>query len=145
MVKYILNQINRTFKDGRQDPANKKWFARAITVGTVDTDDLADIIQRNCSMKKSDVQAVLTELVEVMTDKLQESYAVKLDNFGTFKIGIKSTGALLPENFSVAKNIVGSHINFMPAYTVDVATGQRTKALLNGVKFSETAKNAVDA
>ena len=144
MVKYILHQINRTFKDGREDPANKKWFARAITIGTVDTDDLADIIQRNCSMKKSDVQAVLTELVEVMTDKMQESYAVKLNGLGTFKIGIESTGALLPENFSVSKNIVGTHVNFMPAYTVDSATGQRTKALLNGVKVGETAKNAVE-
>lgn len=142
-VKYILKKLERTFKDGRTDPANNLWFARAITVGTLETKDLAEIIQKNCSMKKSDVIAVLSELVEVMTDKLQESYAVKLNDFGTFKIGITSKGASDPTNFSVTTNVVGTHINFQPAYTVDVATGKRTKALLEGVKVSETAKNAV--
>jgi len=143
MVKYILHKVTRTYEDGRQDSANGKWYARAITMGTVETDDLAQIIQKNCSMKKSDVVAVLSELVEVMTDKLQESYAVKLNGLGTFKIGIDSTGVSDPMDFTVSNNITGSHVNFMPAYTVDSATGQRTKALLGGVKFSETAKNAV--
>jgi len=142
-VKYILKKLERKFSDGRTDTANGKWYARAISVGTLETADLAEIIQRNCSMKKSDVLAVLTELVEVMTDKLQESYAVKLNDFGTFKIGITSKGADDPTNFTVTNNIVGTHVNFQPAYTVDIATGQRTKALLAGVKVSETAKNAV--
>ena len=37
--------MNRTFKDGRQDNSNGKWYARAINVGTVETNDLAEIIQ----------------------------------------------------------------------------------------------------
>jgi len=142
-VKYHLKQINRTFKDGRKDSANGKWFARTVTVGTVETNDLAEIIQRNCSLKKSDVQAVLTELVEVMTDKLQDSYAVKINGLGTFKIAVKSDGALEASDFSVSNNITGARINFRPSYTVDVASGNQTKALLNGCKFSETAKNSV--
>jgi len=142
-VKYILKKLTRNFNDGRKDSANNKYFARAITLGTVETEELANIIQKNCSMKKSDVIAVLSELVEVMTDKLQESYAVKLNGFGTFKIGITSKGADDPTQFSVANNIVGTHVNFLPAYTVDSATGKRTKALLEGVKCSETAKNTV--
>ena len=142
-VLFKLYQINRTFKDGRQDNAHGKWYARAINVRTVETDDLAEIIQRNCSMKKSDVQAVLTELTEVMTQKLQDSYAVKLNGLGTFKIGIKCSGATDVQEFSVADNIHGGKINFMPAYTVDSATGQRTHALLAGMKLAETAKNDV--
>ena len=143
-VLYKLAKLERTFKDGRQDPANGKWYAKAITVGTVTTDDLAEIIQKNCSMKKSDVQAVLTELVEVMTDKLQESYAVKINGLGIFKIGIRCKGAVERDEFSVANNIVGKHVNFLPAYTVDPATNNRTQALLSGCKIAETAKNNVE-
>lgn len=142
-VLYKLYQMNRSFKDGRKDPANGKWYARTSIVGTLETDDLAEIIQRNCSMKRSDVKAVLEELTEVLRDKLGESYAVKLNGFGTFKIGLKCKGALEAEDFSVVNNIVGAHVNFQPAYKVDTATGSRDSALLRGAKFQETAKNAV--
>ncbi len=142
-VLFKLHKIVRTFKDQRTDMANNKWFARAITVGTLNTQSIAEIIQRNCSMKKSDVRAVLDELVEVMTDKLQESYAVKLDGLGIFKIGLQSTGADSVGEFSVNSNIVGAHVNFQPTFTVNAATGKRTQALLEGVTFQETAKNDV--
>lgn len=142
-VLYKLHKLVRTFSDGRTDTSNNKWYARAITVGTLNTQSVAEIIQRNCSMKKSDVKAVLDELVEVMTDKLQESYAVKLDGLGTFKLGIECVGADSVGEFSVNSNIVGCHVNFMPAYTVNAATGKRTQALIEGVTFQETAKNDV--
>lgn len=143
-LMFKLYKIMRKFNDGRTDTANGKWFGRAVSLGTVDTADLAEVIQRNCSMKKSDVQAVLTELVEVMTDKLQESYSVKINGLGTFKVGLSTKGANTPAEFSVAKNVRGTHILFTPSYTVDLSTGRRTQALLNGIKVAETPKNAVD-
>lgn len=143
-LMYKLYKMQRTFKDGRTDTANGKWYARAVKLGTYDTADLAEIIQRNCSMKHSDVQAVLTELVEVMTDKLQASYAVKINGLGTFKVGMSCRGANNPAEFSATKNVRGTHILFTPSYTVDLATGRRTQALLNGIKVAETPKNAVD-
>lgn len=142
-VKYVLKQLVRKFSDGRRDSANGKWYARAVCDGTLGTAELANIIQRNCSMKKSDVVAVLTELSEVMTDALQNSMAVKLDNFGIFKVGIQSRGALEPEGFSVSKHIKGTKVNFLPAARIDSATHHRSRALLDGIKFQETAKNAV--
>ena len=32
--------------------ANGKWFAQAVMTGTIDTDALAEIMQRNCTVKK---------------------------------------------------------------------------------------------
>lgn len=142
-VLFKMYQMEREFKDGRQDNANGKWYARAVHVGEIDTAGIAEIIQRNCSMKKSDVQAVLSELVEVIHDKLAESYAVRLDGIGIFKIGLKVTGATDLKEFSVAENIKGLRVNFLPAYTVDSATGQRTTALTAGFKIAETAKNDI--
>ena len=70
--------------------AYNKWYARPVYNGTVDLDWIAERIQRNSTAKKSDAKAVLTEMVEVITDALQNSQRVKIDGFGTFKIGIST-------------------------------------------------------
>ena len=57
-----------------------KWYARAVPTACIGTRQLAEIIQRNCTVKKSDVMAVLEELVEVMKDQMQDSKRVKLDD-----------------------------------------------------------------
>ena len=33
--------------------AKGKWFAQAVMTGTIDTDALAEIMQRNCTVKKA--------------------------------------------------------------------------------------------
>ena len=58
--------------------ANGKWFAQAVMTGTIDTDALAEIMQRNCTVKKSDILAVISELIETMQDQLQNSKRIKL-------------------------------------------------------------------
>ena len=75
-----------------------KWYARMVPTSCINTRQLAEIIQRNCTVKKSDVMAVLEELVETMRDQLQDSKRVKLDGFGSFKIGINCKGARSTDN-----------------------------------------------
>ena len=58
-VMYKLYQNNR--KDSK---TKGKWYARAIHTQMTETDVLAERIQRNCTVKRSDVLAVLSELVE---------------------------------------------------------------------------------
>ena len=58
--------IYKIYKNNNKKNAGfGKYYARAIHNGTANLDDISAIIERNCSMKKSDVKAVLTELVEV--------------------------------------------------------------------------------
>lgn len=140
---FKLYQMDREFKDGRQDSANGKWYARAVHVGVANTDQIAQEISYATTATKSDVQAVLTALVEVMKKKLADSYIVKLDGFGSFKVGIKSDGATDVKEFSASDYIVGAHVNFMPSYTINSATGARQVPMLEAVRFSETAKNDV--
>ena len=71
-----------------------KYFARAVHTDMVDLDDIAEIIERNCTLKRSDVKACLTELVEVMRDKMQSSNKVRINGLGIFKINVKSTGVV---------------------------------------------------
>ena len=120
-----------------------KWYARAVPMSMVDTRKLAEIMQRNCTVKKADILAVLDELVETMRDQLQDSKRVKLDGFGSFKIGLNSKGARTAKSFSVADHIEGMHIVFTPELTHDSA-GNRVKQFLQGAKVEELPENKVE-
>ena len=119
-----------------------KWYARAVPMACIGTRQLAEIIQRNCTVKKSDVMAVLEELVEVMKDQMQDSKRVKLDGFGSFKIGIESKGAETAAKYSVAEHVTGLHVVFMPERTTD-SSGNRSKQFLQGAKVEELPLNTV--
>ena len=122
-----------------------KWFAQAVMTGTVDSDELADIMQSNCTLKRSDITAVITELIETMQRELQNSKRVKLKGFGSFKIGIENApgGAATAAEFSAGKNIKGLHVLFQPEVKTD-STGQRKKTFISGCSVQESPKNDVD-
>lgn len=102
-----------------------KYYARTIHTDTVNLDNIADTIQRNCTLKRSDVKACLTELVEVMRDALQSSSKVRINGLGMFKINVKSTAASDPGTFK-GNNIVGYRVIFSPEHTVIKAKGTTT-------------------
>ena len=138
-VKYKL------YQDNRKESKNKgMWYARAIVSGMLDTKKIAQMIQTNVSVKKSDVLAVLDELVEVMTIWLGEGYRVKLDGFGSFKVGLKTKPAESAKEFSAAKHVVGSRVNFQPETHWSAADGKkRSRVFLDNLKVEETPVNAV--
>ena len=79
------------YQDNREKSLTRgKWYARAKSLGYWDLDKLADHIQDNVSAKKSDVIAVLKELVVVMAEAFDSGYGVSLDGFGKFKIGLRT-------------------------------------------------------
>ena len=54
----------KLYQDNRKDSKFKgQWYARAVHTGTVNIDDLADEMQANCTVKRADIVAVLSELV----------------------------------------------------------------------------------
>ena len=120
-----------------------KWYPRAVMTETVETDELATIMQRNCTLKRADIVAVISELIETMQDQLQNSKRVKLNGFGSFKIGIKGEGADTAADFSVSKNVKGLHVLFMPEVKKD-SNGQRQKTFISGCNVQEVPKNDVD-
>lgn len=101
-----------TYQDNRKNGTNL-WYGRAVYASTIDLDAIAERVQQNCSMKKSDVMAVLVEMVETMRYELQNSNKVKLDGFGTFSIGIKSKGAVSEEEFNANENVKGFRVKFL--------------------------------
>lgn len=116
-----------------------KWYARVITGDNVTMEDLSEAIQEKCTVHAADVLAVIKALVGEMTKNLQAGKRVVLDDFGAFKVGLRSSGADDRKSFSVTKNIKGLHVIFQPETHVDRATGQRTKTFLSGTIVKEQA------
>ena len=137
-VFYRLSQVTSPKAKGYG-----KWYPRAVITETIDTDKLAEIMQRNCTVKKADILAVISELIETMADQLQNSKRVKLNGFGAFKIGITGEGADKAADFSVSKNIKGLHVLFQPEVKTD-GSGLRQKTFITGCSVQEAPKNDVD-
>lgn len=137
-VFYKIKRNNNT-----KSSTNGKYYARAYTLQTIDTAGLITEIEKICTVTDADVQAVLAALVFVMNQKLQDGYRVKLDNFGAFKIGLKSKPAENLKDFSVAKHIVGSRVNFVPETHWSSADGNRRRSqFLTGLKVQLLEKVA---
>jgi predicted histone-like DNA-binding protein len=137
-VLYRLSQVTSPKAKGYG-----KWYPRAVITQTVDTEMLATIMQRNCTLKKADIVAVISELIETMADQLQDSKRVKLNGFGSFKIGIRGEGADSAADFSISKNIKGLHVLFQPEVKTD-GSGLRQKTFITGCSVQEAPKNDVD-
>ena len=141
-VKYKLYQVK-----SKNTKLNGKWAARVMLTGSVGLSEIADRIQRNCTAKRSDVMAVLMELVEVMSDELQNSHSVKLDGLGSFRVALACKTAETEETFSATKNIKAVRLRFRPAVSGFAAKGAHHKrALIEGVKLERwNAKPAAEA
>lgn len=129
----------RLYQSAQEGATFGKWYAKAVVDEVVETDALSEIIQRNSSMKRSDVLAVLSELSEVMRDQLQAGNRVRIEGLGSFKVGFSSKPADTREEWSPTTHISGTHINFQPE-TVDIISGgrrTRTAAALQGIEFTE--------
>lgn len=136
-VFYRLYQNNNS-----KNPQYRMWYGRAVVTNKVTTNELAATIEANCTVKKADVVAVLSELVVVMKKELQDSKRVCLDGFGSFKLGISTKPSSQAKDFSVSSNVKGVHVLFQPELHID-AGGRRIKTFLDGCSVAELPKNDV--
>ena len=133
----------KLYQDNRKNSKHKgSWYGRATHLDTVSTEQLAEEMQENCTVKRADILAVISELVTTMQRKLQQSMSVKIDRLGTFKIGISTTSASSVKEFSAQKNVKGTHLLFRPETKID-KNGYRHRAMLSGVAVKELPKNDV--
>ena len=133
-----------------------KYFAQAVYDNHfVGTEELADFIQRQASVKKSDIKAVLQELGEALKHFFEMGQKIKLNGIGIFKVGFSSIGVTKLEDCG-AQTITTRRILFQPE-TSRVVVGQEKKedgsvkqkyvnaiSLLKNVTFEETHDNAMN-
>ena len=81
--KFIKTQNNNV-----RSAAYGKFFAQAVYGEKfIETDDIADYIQQQASVKKSDIIAVLTEMGDALKHYFELGQKVRIKGFGIFKVG----------------------------------------------------------
>ena len=106
--------------------AYNKWYVQAVyPVKFITTTQLADFIQSQASVKRSDCKAVLDELGSALQHFLGLGQKVKIDNVGIFKVGLSSTGSTT-EELCTASNVSNKRVLFTP----------ETEANLKGTKVT---------
>lgn len=143
MALYKLYQDKRQDIAGRTNPYYGKWYAKAVHLPKeVDTLELARRVQKNVSVKISDVYAVLREASDVINVALLSSERVKLDGIGSLKAALSSSPADSQSDFSVNKNIKMSRIIFTPELDPErtVAKSRKDKTLLRGIRWNDVAQ-----
>ncbi len=132
-----------------------KWFATAVyDQHFITTEELAEFIQTQASVKKSDIKAVLDELGAALKHFFELGQKVKLDGIGIFKVGFSSIGVNKKDDCG-AQNITTRRVLFQPE-TVRVVVGQTknkqnkivqkyvvVKTLVKDVVFEETYDTAL--
>ena len=133
-----------------ESTAYGKWFATAVyDQHFIETEDLANYIQQQATVKKSDIKAVLDELGGAMKHYFELGQKVRLDGIGIFKVGFSSIGTTEKDDCG-AQNITTRRVLFQPE-TERIVVGQHTnsqgkivqkyvvaKTLVKDVVFEET-------
>ncbi|UKK48020.1 DNA-binding protein [Prevotella sp. E9-3] len=126
MIKYTLFKQNRNFL-----PSAGQYVARAVHTQVVDTEEIAGMIQENCTLKRSDVLAVLSELEDVMVRLLQRGDIVKLNHLGRLKLEIEGSPVANVEEFNPNKHIRGVRLHLIPE------SKNGCQRLYDGIRFEE--------
>ena len=151
--KYIKSQN----KNAYNAKSYGKYYATAVYDNHfIGTEELAEFIQTQASVKKSDIKAVLDELGAAMKHYFELGQKVKLDGIGIMKVGFSSIGVSKIEDCTSA-TITTCRVLFQPE-TERVVVGQEKKpdgsvkqkyvnaiTLLKDVVFEETHDNAMNA
>ncbi len=151
--KYIKSQN----KNSHNAKSYGKYYATAVYDNHfIGTEELADFIQQQASVKKSDIKAVLDELGAAMKHYFELGQKVKLDGIGIMKVGFSSIGVAKIEDCTSA-TITTRRVLFQPE-TERVVVGQEKKpdgsvkqkyvnaiTLLKDVVFEETHDNSMNA
>ena len=149
--KFIKSQNKNSFSQ-----AYGKYFAQAVYDNHfIGTEELSEFIQRQASVKKSDIKAVLQELGEAFKHFFEMGQKIKLDGIGIFKVGFSSIGVTKLEDCG-AQTITTRRVLFQPE-TTRVVVGQQKMSdgsvkqkyvnaitMLKDVVFEETHDNAMN-
>ena len=107
-------------------PPQIKYYPCAVSKGTLDLEQVADIISSRSSLTPGDCYGVLISMSAVIGEALAEGKIVKIDSLGTFALTLTGTGADSPEPIGKS-NIKMAKIVYKPS--------KRLKKILSTLAF----------
>ena len=107
-VKLIKNNVKSRNGYG-------KYYAKAVSQGEVTLEEIAAEACRNSGFKEGTVIGVVTELQELLKNKLADGQTVVLPGIGRFSLRVKSIGVEDPKDFNLGRHITRVVCGFLPA------------------------------
>ena len=102
-------------KSNPRDPkAPRKLYASPVNAGSLTIKDLAKDIAGRSSLTRGDIENVLVNFLEELPTYLKIGMSVKLGEFGTMRLSIRSEGVEQGRKFDTSK-IKGAKIIFTPS------------------------------
>jgi len=149
--KYIKTKNNNSHSQ-----AYGKYYAQAVYDNRfIETDEIADFIQTQATLKKSDIKASIDELAGAIKHFLELGQKVRIAGLGIFKVGFSAIGVTKLEDCTAA-TITTRRVLFQPEIE-RIVVGQDTneegkvvqkyvnvKRLVKDVLFEETHDNAMN-
>ena len=142
--KYIKSKNNNS----HNAKTYGKYYAKAVyDEKFIETDEIADFIQTQATLKRSDIKAALDELGAAMKHFLEMGQKIRLAGIGIFKVGFSSIGVTKSEDCT-ANTITSRRVLFQPEIErIVVGSAEKdgkiiqkyvnAKALLKDVTFEE--------
>lgn len=125
----------RKVKNNRKNsPTKGMIYGRAVVNSVVHTSAIAKKITERCTVTEPDILAVINALMTEISANIAEGNKVVLDEFGSFKLGIRTTPAVNAKKFTQA-NIKNMYVIYTPYTFMD--HGKRVKPMLSGIKMEE--------
>ena len=150
--KYIKSQN----KNSHNAKTYGKYYAKPVyDEKFIETDEIADFIQTQATLKRSDIKAALDELGAAMKHFLEMGQKIRLAGIGIFKVGFSSIGVVKADDCT-ASTITSRRVLFQPE-TERIVTGSaekdgkvvqkyvNTKTLIKDVAFEELHENLISA
>ena len=133
----------RKVKNNRKNsPTKGMIYGRAVVNKVVHTRAIAKKITERCTVTEPDILAVINALMTEISANIADGNKVVLDEFGSFKLGIRTSPAESAKKFTSA-NIKNMYVIYSP-YTV-MDQGKRVKPMLSGIKMEElTEYNGIE-
>ncbi|MBR0275288.1 MAG: hypothetical protein IJQ76_03680 [Prevotella sp.] len=98
----------------RKSNAYGKTFARMVSTGTLDTNEICAHIAKHGTIYTSDiVKGVVEKFINCFEELLLEGYKLKLDGLGTFYLSINTEGTETEEEFIPNANIKKVRVVFL--------------------------------
>lgn len=133
----------RKVKNNRKNsPTKGMIYGRAVVNSVVHTSAIAKKITERCTVTEPDILAVINALMTEISANIAEGNKVVLDEFGSFKLGIRTSPAVNAKKFTQA-NIKNMYVIYTPYTFMD--HGKRVKPMLSGIKMEElTEYNGIE-
>ena len=108
--KYIKSKNNNS----HNVKSYGKYYAKPVyDEKFIETEEIADFIQTQATLKRSDIKAALDELGAAMKHFLEMGQKIRLSGIGIFKVGFSAIGVTDPDNCT-ASTITSRRVLFQP-------------------------------